>query len=307
MTSLLLVEDVHRRYGEVEALKGVELELFGGEVLGLLGPNGAGKSTLISIMAGLDQPTSGSVRLGGGVRTGLMPQEHAIYPTLTARENLDFVARAIGLRRRDREPAVAEVLARVGLTDVTDKRTGGFSGGMKRRLGFATAVLGSPEVLLLDEPTVGVDPQSRLAMLELIQEQVDAGVGIIYSTHYMEELERLAQRVAILDEGSLLAYDPVDLLLAQHGDIFLEFEVLRPPGVDTLAIFEESAVLHTPQVVSSEATVDRLRAQVLDRTKALDDVLSISARSGLSLSDLRFREPTLEAVFISLTGKELHG
>ncbi|MEO3786696.1 ABC transporter ATP-binding protein [Actinocorallia sp. B10E7] len=216
--TLLRLEGVHKAFGETRALRGADLRVRPGEVIALLGRNGAGKSTLLSIAAGLLSADSGSVGYDPGTRIGLMPQEHALYPVLTARENLMFVARAVGLSKKAAVREVDRVLERVALTDRAGERAGRFSGGMKRRLGFAAAILGGPRVLLLDEPTVGVDPQSRLSLLELVEEQAAEGVGIVYSTHYMEEAERIADTVTVLHRGVIRSEGPVHELVGAEGE-----------------------------------------------------------------------------------------
>lgn len=221
---MLVVSDIRKSFGALHALDGVSLSVGRGEVLGLLGPNGAGKSTTLAVCTGLLAPDAGSVSIGGagsprdpGVRRllGLAPQQVALYGDLSARENLVFLARIHGVhdpvRRAD------ELLDRVGLLPRARDRVETFSGGMQRRLNLAAAIVHDPPLLLLDEPTVGVDPQSRGAILDLVRRLASEGRAVLYTTHHMSEAERLCSRVAILDHGRVLESGTVDALRAAHG------------------------------------------------------------------------------------------
>ena len=221
--AVLEVTDIRKRYGETVALDGVSLAVQPGEVFGLLGPNGAGKTTLLSIAAGLTRADGGSVKLFGRPFThddralrhliGIGTQDLAIYPDLTARENLRFFGKLYGLRGKQLESRVAEVLAAVELTDRANDRAGAFSGGMKRRLNLAVAVVHAPKLLILDEPTTGVDPQSRNHIFEQVKALNAAGLTVIYTSHYMEEVQTLCKRIAVLDNGTLRACDTLPNLL----------------------------------------------------------------------------------------------
>ncbi len=222
-TPVIEVEDVRKRYGPTVALDGVSLAVEPGELFGLLGPNGAGKTTLMSILAGLTDPDGGSVRLFGKPFTtadrdlrrqvGLATQDLAVYPELTARENLTFFGKLYGLRGHDLRDRVAGMLDAVELTDRADDRAGTFSGGMKRRLNLAVAVVHRPQVLLLDEPTTGVDPQSRNHIFERVKALNAAGLTVVYTSHYMEEVQTLCTRIAVLDGGQVRACDTLPNLL----------------------------------------------------------------------------------------------
>jgi ABC-2 type transport system ATP-binding protein len=293
--------DIHKSYGETKALDGAALHVEPGQVMALLGPNGAGKSTILSIAAGLIEADEGKIELEPEVRIGLMPQEHAVYPVLTARENLTFVARAVGLGKAAAVKEVDRVLARVGLSDRAEERVGRFSGGMKRRIGFAAAILGDPKILLLDEPTVGVDPQSRLSLLELVEEQAAEGVGIVYSTHYMEEAERIAHRVTVLHQGQVRAESTVQELIDSQGESQLEVE-LR--GTDrerlTKAVTVHPAGRDAELLETPEPDALTLRTAVSD-WNAVVGLLGEIARFA-RVEAVRIDEPTLESAFLALTG-----
>jgi ABC-2 type transport system ATP-binding protein len=238
--SLLEACHLNKRFGTHQAVADVSLALEPGEILGLLGPNGAGKSTTMSMIAGLLSPDAGEVRIDGQPyqgrdrklkrRLGLVPQELAIYPDLNAIENLRFFGRLYGLSRTELRERCESALHCVGLTDSATRPSGTFSGGMKRRLNFGIALMHRPEILILDEPTVGIDPQSRSHLLDCIRDAAKSGVAVIYASHYMEEVQEICQRVAIIDRGRLLAYDAIPKLLEgltsnlviyveDHGDV----------------------------------------------------------------------------------------
>ncbi|GMU82032.1 MAG: ABC transporter ATP-binding protein [Planctomycetota bacterium] len=279
---MLTLENLHKRYGETRAVDGLSLILRRGEILGLLGPNGAGKSTTVSLCCGLLEPDAGSVTLepaGAPTRPdvrrriGVAPQELAIYDDFTAAENVAFFARLYGLHGRALRTRIVESLAFVGLTDRRAGLAKTFSGGMKRRLNLACAIAHEPEILLLDEPTVGVDPQSRNAIIENVLALRRKGVTIVYSTHYMEEAQRLCDRVAIVDHGKLLALDTVSRLIADHGG--------------------------DPQIVLETDGRER-RVPTRD---PLGELTALQARG--ELADFRVERPNLEAVFLHLTGRTL--
>jgi ABC-2 type transport system ATP-binding protein len=220
-----LVEAVRLRkcYGNHLAVKEVSFSIEPGEILGLLGPNGAGKSTTMMMIAGLLPPTSGSILFEGREFTnrnlqqrrllGVVPQEYAIYQELNAIDNLLFFGRLYGLRGKELKSRCDNILEQIGLTEAARRQSGTYSGGMKRRLNFGVALMHKPKILILDEPTVGVDPQSRSHLMDCVRTQASEGVGIIYASHYMEEVQSICQRVAIVDRGEVLAYDSISNLL----------------------------------------------------------------------------------------------
>ena len=235
---VLEIEELHKRYpgAEEAALKGVSLSVRRGEFFGLLGPNGAGKTTLINIVCNLLTPSSGGVRLQGYSTSGrarwlgLVPQDLALYPTLTARENLLFFGRMQGLGR-DLRPRSEAWLERVGLTPYAHRRVATFSGGMKRRLNLIVGLLHEPALLILDEPTVGIDPQSRLLIHENLLRLNREGVTILYTTHYLQEAETLCSRLAVMDSGHVIAKGtPVALVQDHPGCSSLEDVFIRLTG-----------------------------------------------------------------------------
>jgi ABC-2 type transport system ATP-binding protein len=222
------VQDLQRSFGDLQAVKGVQFEARTGEVLSLLGPNGAGKSTTISMLSGLLAPDAGDACImGHSIRReaeaakaalGVVPQEIALYPDLSARENLVFWGKMYGLRGQALKSRVDEVLAVIGLTDRQKDRVGTFSGGMKRRVNIGAALLHRPEVVIMDEPTVGIDPQSRRHILDNVKELNRQGMTVLYTTHYMEEAAELSDHIAIMDQGQVIAYGTHDELIRLVGE-----------------------------------------------------------------------------------------
>ena len=279
---MLILRDVTKRYGRTVAVDGLSLEVQPGEVFGLLGPNGAGKTTTVNMAVGLLEPDDGEVRIGGlgsptspavRRRLGVAPQAVAVYEALTGSENLALFATLYGLRDGARNEAISRALAFVGLTDRRDDRVSTYSGGMKRRLNLAAAVLHDPDLVLLDEPTVGVDPQSRNAIFDNIAALRTRGRTVVYTTHYMEEAERLCDRVAILDRGRLLANDTVPNLIRQHG------------GATVLV-----------------ADVNGVERRITT-PEPLQELNRLAASS--TLGTFHVERPTLEQVFLHLTGRQL--
>ncbi len=305
---VLELSDIRKRYGETVALDGVSLSVEAGEVFGLLGPNGAGKTTLLSIAAGLARADGGSVRLFGRPFTrddrdlrrfvGMGTQDLSIYPDLTARENLRFFGRLYGLGGKQLESRIEEVLAAVGLTDRAGDRAGTFSGGMKRRLNLAAAVVHGPKLLFLDEPTAGVDPQSRNHIFEQVRALNAAGMTVIYTSHYMEEVQMLCPRIAILDAGKLRACDTLPNLLARL-DATIRLSVPNPP--DGFA----ERLGSVPGVRAVRATDDGFELVVEAIGPVLAKVAVACAESGAELAAATATEPTLERVFLHLTGRAL--
>ncbi len=301
---VLVASGVRKRFGSTLALAGVDLVVHRGELFGLLGPNGAGKTTFMSILAGLAEPTEGSVKLFGVGSTsrdrdlrrkvGLATQDLAIYPELTARENLEFFGRMYGFRGDSLRSRVAEMLAAVELTERADDRAGTFSGGMKRRLNLAVAVVHGPELLLLDEPTTGVDPQSRNHIFERVRALNAAGMTVIYTSHYMEEVQMLCPRLAVLDEGKILACDTLaNLLTLRPAKLRVRFSTGSDWADRLSAIPGVNAV--SPAADGFEVTVD-------DIPTACAKIAGIAGESLLALDP---DPPTLERVFLHLTGHAL--
>jgi ABC-2 type transport system ATP-binding protein len=307
---ILISSNLRKSFGEIEAVRGVSLEVEKGEIFGLLGPNGAGKTTTISMLTGIIEADEGTISVGGKPMNpsaretkaliGLVPQELALYETLSARNNLLFFGRIYGLKGKELRRRVDDVLTLVNLADRADDVVSKYSGGMKRRINIAAGLLHRPQVLFLDEPTVGVDPQSRNAIFEGIEKLNRAGMTIIYTTHYMEEAERLCHRVAIVDEGSVVALDsPTGLIRGLGGGIIIiGFEGASNEGV-------AEAVSKLSGVKNIESREEKLYIETTDIQEALTGILGITGGRALSISHLEMLEPNLETVFLHLTGKTL--
>lgn len=305
---ILEVTDVRKRFGDLVALGGVTLAVGAGELFGLLGPNGAGKTTLISILSGLADADGGEVKLFGQTfnRTardlrrlvGIGTQDLSIYPDLTPVENLRFFGKLYGLGGAALRSRVDEVLSEVGLTERANDRAGTFSGGMKRRLNLAAAVMHRPKLLFLDEPTTGVDPQSRNHIFRQVKALNAAGVTVVYTSHYMEEVQALCRRIAVLDGGRVLACDTLpNLLRTLDGRVRL---TLAAPAA---AFGERLATLPGAKKVKAldggyEVTTDSV-------PELLPPVMALAAEVGATVTAIDPREPTLERVFLNLTGREL--
>ncbi|HYI11267.1 MAG TPA: ABC transporter ATP-binding protein [Thermoanaerobaculia bacterium] len=304
----LRVADLVKHFGSLTALDGVSLELSEGEILGLLGPNGAGKTTLVRAIAGRVIPEAGSVSLfgvaaapgdsGSRQKLGWVPQEIALYPLLSVRENLQSFGRFHGLLGPDLDAAIDEALHWSGLADRAGDRTKNLSGGMKRRLNMAAGVIHRPALILMDEPTVGVDPQSREKIYAMIEELRRGGVSIIYTTHYMEEAERLCDRIAIIDRGKIIADGSRDELL--RSTIGLERELTVDCGS---AIPEPVRTLLSARGATVEG--QRVRLPVRDTRREMEALLQLLDAEKIAVDDLSFRKPNLEAVFLHLTGRGL--
>jgi ABC-2 type transport system ATP-binding protein len=311
MSNVLETEDLRKAFGDLVAVDGVGFAIGPGETYGLLGPNGAGKTTTISIIAGLLEADAGTVRLAGEAmspsavgpkrKMGLVPQNLAIYPDLTARENLHFFGRLYGMSPSEVKERSTRVLETIGLTDRADDLTKEFSGGMQRRLNIGIGLLHSPDLLILDEPTVGVDPQSRNAILEAVEALSDQGMAVLYTTHYMEEAERLCDRVAIIDQGKIKAEGTRRELVNLVGQ------------KDRVTIVAGGGQLHeAAQRLAALEGVEEAGADdhgitllVTEASGRLATILGLLAESGISVSGVTVEEPDLEAVFLHLTGKAL--
>jgi len=305
---VLDVVDVRKHYGSHAALRGVGLTVHAGELFGLLGPNGAGKTTLLSILSGLTGADSGTVTLFDEPltatsaklrrRIGLATQDLALYPDLTARENLLFFGRLYGLDEAKLRSRCEQLLDTVGLTDRAGDRAGTYSGGMKRRLNLAVAVVHKPDILLLDEPTTGVDPQSRNHIFEQVRSLNRDGLTVIYTSHYMEEVESLCPRIAILDQGQIQACDTLPNLL-QRLDAVARVELPRVP--EGLA----QRVSQIPGVLRCDVLNKTLEIKAKDLAPLLPKVLHQCHEAGVEPIRLELDQPSLERVFLHLTGRAL--
>jgi len=329
---LVVVTDLVKRFGEHAAVDDVSFEIREGEVFGLLGPNGAGKTTTISMISCLIAPTSGGVSVGGhSVGTdpgkvkralGVVPQEIALYPTLTALENLRFWARMYGLGGALLEERVKEALEIAGLADRAKERIETYSGGMKRRVNIAAGIMHHPRLLIMDEPTVGIDPQSRNHILETVKELNRRGMTVLYTSHYMEEVEFLCDRVGIMDHGRIIALGTIDDLKRLVGDEnVISVRVADvPDGVlDALAALPavDKVIVPARERTGTDAedagaaqpseAGDGVTIQVLSRDSGavIADVVGVFGRAGAHVLAVDVREPNLESVFLHLTGKSL--
>jgi len=304
------VQDLKKNFGNFAAVRGVNFEVQAGQIFSLLGPNGAGKSTTISMLAGLLQPSGGDARIHGHsicqelqavkASLGVVPQDVALYPDLSARENLEFWGKMYGLRGGTLARRVDEVLEIIGLTDRQKGKVGTFSGGMKRRVNIGAALVHRPKVIIMDEPTVGIDPQSRRNILDSVKELNRKGMTVLYTTHYMEEAQELSDQIAIMDQGKVIAcgthaelvrivgeLDRIDLTLASESHVLIE-TWNKTPGVHSL----------TPQ----DGQVTLL---VEDSNLVLPRLFDAASQSQARITSVNIFEPNLEAVFLHLTGKAL--
>ncbi len=299
---------VKRRFAGIEALSGVDFHVEPGEVFGLLGPNGAGKTTLLSIIACLLEPNEGEVRLFGHRagprdrnvrrRLGIVPQELALYGELSARENLSFFGGLYGIEGAALAERIETVLDAMGLVDRADDRASTFSGGMQRRLNLGIALVHSPQLVLLDEPTIGVDPQSRNHIFEEIRRLNGTGVTIVYTSHYMEEVQALCNRIGIIDHGRLIACDTLPALLQTlKGQIRFQVSQMTDALRQSLSSLPEA-----------ELTTNGSGRQALechDVSATLLHLVSALKHHGVELTSIEIIEPNLERVFLHLTGKNL--
>lgn len=301
----VLVEHVTRRYGDVTALDDVSLRVEAGEIVGLLGPNGAGKTTLLSLLAGLRRPDAGTVRLFGGdprdpaSRTwlGATPQETGLPETLKVREVVDFVAGHYA-----RPMPRSEVLARFGLEDLADRQTGGLSGGQRRRLAVALSLVGRPRLVLLDEPTTGLDVEARHVLWEALRDYHRDGATVIVTSHYLEEIEALAERVVVIGEGRVLADDRIDAVLDL---VAVRRVTLTLPG-DAAALRRSLAALPGVQdVVDAQPASDGTRFTLL--AADADAAVRALVTAGLPFHALEVRGASLEEAFLALTARDAAG
>ena len=307
---ILKADSLRKSFDDLTAVDGVSFTIAEGETFGLLGPNGAGKTTSISMICGLLEPDDGTVTVAGEeIRTnstrgrasiGLVPQDLAIYPDLTGDENLRFFGHLYGITGDDLDVRVSEVLGVVGLIDRRDDHTKEYSGGMKRRLNIGIGLLHKPRLLILDEPTVGVDPQSRNAILESVEQLSQEGMAVLYTTHYMEEAERLCDRVAIIDEGKIQAEGTRRELVSMVG----EKDRVAISGTGNLSGAAEK-VRGIPGVAEASPSDHRIDILATDASAILPQLLSAVTDSGGTITGVELEEPNLEAVFLHLTGKAL--
>ncbi len=312
MTLILQVRSLVKKYDDFVAVKGISFDIEEGEILSLLGPNGAGKTTTISVLSTLYAPTSGDAIVGGHSVTrepmavrhliGVVPQDLALYDDLTARENLVFWGQMYGLSGKALKARADEVLEQIGLSDKAGKRVKTYSGGMKRRLNIGVGLLHKPSLLFMDEPTVGIDPQSRRAILDSVKDLNRQGMTVLYTTHYMEEAQELSDRVGIIDHGELIALGTQAELTHRVGENdTLILHIDEHQDGEALAI----AVRAIPGVLKADVTDHTVTAIAPAVEEILAPAVTKANELGIKIRSVDLREPNLEAVFLHLTGRAL--
>ncbi|MFZ0547510.1 MAG: ATP-binding cassette domain-containing protein [Candidatus Promineifilaceae bacterium] len=313
---ILVTKDLKKQYGDFEAVKGVSFSVLRGEIFSLLGPNGAGKTTTISMLSCLLTPTGGEAEINGykipqqamAVKKviGVVPQEIALYDTLSAKQNLVFWGQMYDMSGKALEHRISEVLEQIGLTERANDRVETFSGGMKRRLNIGVGLMHKPQLLFMDEPTVGIDPQSRRRILDTVKELQEQGMTVLYTTHYMEEAEELSDRVGIIDHGKLIALGTQKELTRLVG----QQETLRLHLGDDLGEMGDSEktaemLQALDSVIHAGAVNGEVILTVEEAAEALPAVVSAANGANIRIRSIDIQEPNLEAVFLHLTGRAL--
>jgi len=310
MSYAIEVKNLKKSFGDLQAVQDASFRVEAGEVLSLLGPNGAGKSTTISMLSGLLAPTSGDGCIMGHsiIREpeaakkslGVVPQDIALYPDLSARENLVFWGKMYGLRGAVLKTRVDEVLEIIGLADRQKDHVGKFSGGMKRRVNIGAALLHKPAVIIMDEPTVGIDPQSRRHILDNVKDLNRQGMTVLYTTHYMEEAAELSNHIAIMDKGRVIAYGTHDELIKMVGE---------QTRIDVTLNTEAEKVLTAWRATEGVSKIDSLDGKVTalvdDSNRVLPRLFEAAAKANVRITSVDIQEPNLETVFLHLTGRAL--
>ncbi|MCD4846298.1 MAG: ABC transporter ATP-binding protein [Methanosarcinales archaeon] len=310
--AIISIDKVVKRYNGFTAVDEISFNIKKGEIFGLLGPNGAGKSTLISILCCLFTQDSGKITIDGfdnikdSIRIknviGVVPQEISLYPTLSARENLAFYGKIYGLSKKALHSRIEILLDMAGLTERADDMIQGFSGGMKRRINIAAALLHDPKILFMDEPTTGVDPQSRKRIYDTIVDLNKQGMSVLFTTHQMEDAQKLCHRIGIVDKGQLIALDTLTGLLELTGEsdlIHVEAKDIPPNAVESIRKIE------TVQQVSIDE--DSMTVQLLKGRELLVNIIDILISEGAKVEFINIKEPDLETLFLHLTGTKLRG
>jgi ABC-2 type transport system ATP-binding protein len=312
MSPIIEAQGLHKRYGDVHALDGLDLTAESGRLTALLGPNGAGKTTFISAVATLLTPTSGNLRVAGidaaadpkAVRRiiGLAGQYASVEPAMTGRENLELVARLFGLDKRTVKASASAVLDQLGLVDAADRLVRTYSGGMRRRLDLGASLVGRPRLLLLDEPTTGLDPRSRMELWEAIRTLVADGTDVLLTTQYLEEADQLARDVVIVDHGKVIAAGTPDELKGQGGKDVIEVRPRWGRDLDAVAEVLTTVAAEAPR---QDRDTQRVSAPVDGGADQLATVVRLLDERNLAVDDIGLRRPTLDEVFLALTGQPL--
>lgn len=314
---IIEIKNLTKSYKDLIAINSLGLSIEKGDVHGILGPNGAGKSTLISCIVGLSEADSGSIVYEGNSsikkwseNIGYVPQELAIYPELSAYDNIKFFASLYGLKGDELEKKVQQSLDFVGLTDVKDKKSSEFSGGMKRRLNLACAITHSPKLIIMDEPTVGIDPQSRNRILENVKQLNDQGVTVIYTTHYMEEVEAICNRITVMDKGNVIANGTKEEIMGIMGQgIVFVVSVDAAKGNWNGFLKAAAALEQVSQVQEHENEEQGINQKAClircGESDVIGEIITAATQAGLAVKNIVHSEPSLEEIFLELTGKEL--
>ena len=313
----VVVEGVKKRYGSVQALNGVSIEVPSGTVLGLLGPNGAGKTTMVKILTTLLAPDEGRARVAGydvvtqtdEIRRviGLAGQYAAVDENLTGRENIELVGRLYHLPRQEVKRRATELLRRFDLTDAADRTVKTYSGGMRRRLDLGASLVGSPSVLFLDEPTTGLDPRSRIELWHVISELVAEGTTVLLTTQYLEEADELADRIVVIDHGLVIAEGTSDELKSRVGGDVIEVTIEQVDHVRPAAQVIVQAAGGIPTEVQVDTSLRKITVRVNRGSKVLADIVRALDGASIAFGDLSLHKPTLDDVFLSLTGRSAEG
>ncbi|MEK4487456.1 ABC transporter ATP-binding protein [Psychrobacillus sp. FSL H8-0484] len=307
---MLQAINLHKKFKTKEVVRQINMQLDAGESVGLLGPNGAGKSTTISMLSSLVTPTSGEVlwntvsinKNPEALRKtlGVVPQEIALYPELSAQENLAFFGRIYGLKGKLLSERIEEILMKIGLSDRKNDIVKTFSGGMKRRLNIGAALLHKPSILIMDEPTVGIDPQSRAYILDTVKQLVEEGMTLLYTSHYMEEVELLCDKIYIMDQGEIIAFGTKEELKSLVSDN----QTIELKGHLLTAEFERELVSHFP-TASVRKEEEILLLSMPKNEEPLATIFAIAAENDVNITSVIVKVPSLEDVFLHLTGRAL--
>ena len=305
---ILEIKKIAKEYGDMIAVNDIDLEVNKGEIFGILGPNGAGKSTLIGMICGLIKRTSGEIIYEEKEtktrkfkeNIGIVPQDFALYWDLTAEENIEFFCSLYGFRGKDLKTRVNNVLDFVGLTDVRNKKASEFSGGMKRRLNIGCAIAHSPKLIIMDEPTVGIDPQSRNHILKSVLKLRDEGATVIYTSHYMQEVDDICDRIAIVDKGNVIAEGTSEELKNLIGDKRV-FNITVKEKIDNF----EDKLLEITGIEKVAYSENQYKISTIKNANLLTKIMETTLSLGGKIVNIENSEPSLENVFLALTGKKL--